>query len=132
MSQRIALITLVVADYDEAIRFYTNKLGFRLVEDTPLSPEKRWVRVAPPGAGGAELLLARAATPAQQAAIGNQTGGRVALFLYTNDLARDHARLLAHGVRIVRPPRTEPYGQVLVFADLYGTLWDLLQPAQSV
>lgn len=132
MSQRLALVTLVVPDYDEAIRFYTDKLGFRLVEDTPLSSEKRWVRVAPPGPGGAELLLARAATPAQQAAIGNQTGGRVALFLYTDDLARDHARLLAHGVRIVRPPAAEPYGQVLVFADLYGNLWDLLQPAQSV
>ncbi|RSK44594.1 VOC family protein [Hymenobacter perfusus] len=132
MPQRIALITLVVADYDEAICFYTEKLGFTLVEDTPLSAEKRWVRVAPPGSGGAELLLARAATSAQQAAIGNQTGGRVALFLFTDDLARDYARLLAQGVRIVRPPVVEPYGRVLVFADLYGNLWDLLEPTQSV
>ena len=132
MPQRIALITLVVANYDEAIRFYTEKLGFTLVEDTPLSAEKRWVRVAPPGTSGAELLLARAATPTQQAAIGNQTGGRVALFLYTDDLTRDHARLLAQGVRIVRPLVVEPYGRVLVFADLYGNLWDLLEPAQSV
>ncbi|RSK50214.1 VOC family protein [Hymenobacter rigui] len=132
MPQRIALVTLVVADYDEAIHFYTEKLGFVLVEDTPLSPEKRWVRVAPPGATGAKLLLAKAATPAQQAAVGNQTGGRVALFLYTDNLARDHARLLAQNVRIVRPPVTEPYGTVLVFADLYGNLWDLLEPNQSV
>jgi len=132
MPQRIALITLVVADYDEAICFYTEKLGFTLVEDTPLGAEKRWVRVAPPGPGGAELLLARAATCAQQAAIGNQTGGRVALFLYTDDLARDYARLQAQGVRIVRPPVVEPYGRVLVFADLYGNLWDLLEPTQSV
>jgi catechol 2,3-dioxygenase-like lactoylglutathione lyase family enzyme len=121
-----------VADYDEAIRFYTEKLGFTLLEDTPLSPEKRWVRVAPADAAGAELLLAKAATPAQQAAVGNQTGGRVALFLYTDDLARDHARLLAQNVRIVRPPVMEPYGTVLVFADLYGNLWDLLEPTQSV
>ncbi|MET4106145.1 VOC family protein [Hymenobacter sp. UYP22] len=132
MHQRIALITLVVADYDEAIRFYTEKLGFLLLEDTLLSPEKRWVRVAPPGTSGAELLLAKAATLAQQAVVGNQTGGRVALFLYTDNLARDYARLLAQEVRIVRPPVVEPYGTVLVFADLYGNLWDLLEPAQSV
>ncbi|MDU0368897.1 VOC family protein [Hymenobacter endophyticus] len=132
MPQRIALITLVVTDYDAAISFYTEKLGFMLLEDTPLSLEKRWVRVAPPGTSGPELLLAKAATPAQQAAVGNQTGGRVALFLYTDDLARDHTRLLSQGVRIVRPPRQEPYGNVLVFADLYGNLWDLLEPAQRV
>ncbi|WP_426492232.1 VOC family protein [Hymenobacter sp. 102] len=132
MPQRVALVTLVVADYDEAIRFYTEKLGFTLLEDTQLSPEKRWVRVVPPGTGGAELLLAKAATPAQQAAVGNQTGGRVALFLYTDNLARDHARLLAEGVRIVRPPLVEPYGTVLIFSDLYGNLWDLLEPAHSV
>lgn len=132
MPQRIALITLVVADYDVAIRFYTEKLGFTLLEDTLLSPEKRWVRVAPPGSNGAELLLAKAVTPAQQAAVGNQTGGRVALFLYTDNLARDYAHLLEKKVRIVRPPTVEPYGTVLVFADLYGNLWDLLEPAQSV
>ncbi|WP_460621600.1 VOC family protein [Hymenobacter tenuis] len=132
MNQRIALVTLLVADYDEAIAFYTHKLGFRLVEDTLMSPQKRWVRVAPCGLHGAELLLARAATPEQVRCIGNQTGGRVALFLYTDNLARDYARLLAQGVAIVRPPVVEPYGSVLVFADLYGNLWDLLEPSQSV
>jgi catechol 2,3-dioxygenase-like lactoylglutathione lyase family enzyme len=133
VNQRIALVTLVVADYDEAIAFYTHKLGFRLVEDTRLSPQKRWVRVAPPGLeAGAELLLARAATPEQVRRIGNQTGGRVALFLYTDDLARDYARLQEQGVTIVRPPIVEPYGKVLVFADLYGNLWDLLEPTQRV
>ncbi|WP_460611644.1 VOC family protein [Hymenobacter seoulensis] len=132
MNQRIALVTLLVADYDEAIAFYTHKLGFRLVEDTLLSPQKRWVRVAPCGQAGAELLLALAATPEQVRCIGNQTGGRVALFLYTDNLARDYARLLAQGVTIVRPPVVEPYGEVLVFADLYGNLWDLLEPNQSV
>lgn len=132
MNQRIALVTLVVADYDEAIAFYTEKLGFQLVEDTSLSPQKRWVRVAPCGLAGAELLLARAATPEQAHCIGNQTGGRVALFLYTDNLARDYARLQAQGVTIVRSSTTEPYGKVLVFADLYGNLWDLLEPAQRV
>ena len=132
VNQRIALVTLVVADYDEAIAFYTHKLGFRLVEDTRLSPQKRWVRVAPCGLSGAELLLARAATPEQLRCIGNQTGGRVALFLYTDNLARDYARLQAQGVAIVRQPIVEPYGKVLVFADLYGNQWDLLEPAQRV
>lgn len=132
VNQRIALVTLVVADYDEAIAFYTQRLGFRLLEDTQLSPQKRWVRVAPSGLGGAELLLARAATPEQTRCIGNQTAGRVALFLYTDDLAHDYARLQAQGVTIVRPPVIEPYGKVLVFADLYGNRWDLLEPAQSV
>ncbi|SNC61804.1 Uncharacterized conserved protein PhnB, glyoxalase superfamily [Hymenobacter gelipurpurascens] len=132
MNQRIALVTLVVADYDEAIDFYTQKLGFRLLEDTVLSAQKRWVRVAPQGLAGAELLLARAATPAQAQCVGNQTGGRVALFLYTDDVARDYAQLQAQGVTIVRPPIAEPYGKVLVFADLYGNQWDLLEPTQSV
>lgn len=132
MAQRIALVTLVVAEYDEAIEFYTQKLGFRLLEDTRLSDEKRWVRVAPPGPGGAELLLAQAANPEQMYCIGSQTGGRVALFLYTDDLQRDYQQLLAAQVRIVRPPVQQPYGQVLVFSDLYGNLWDLLEPAQSV
>lgn len=132
MQQRIALITLVVTDYDEAIAFYTQKLGFRLMEDTSLGPHKRWVRVAPPGAGsGPELLLARASTPEQAACVGHQTGGRVALFLYTDDLGRDYQRLLAAGLTVVRPPVTEPYGRVLVFADLYGNLWDLLEPAPA-
>ncbi|TGE06058.1 VOC family protein [Hymenobacter fodinae] len=132
MNQRLALVTLVVADYDEAIAFYTEKLGCQLLEDTYLSPEKRWVRVAPRGEAGAELLLARAASPVQVQCIGNQTGGRVALFLYTDNLARDHARLLAQGITVVRPPVVEPYGTVLVFADLYGNQWDLLEPTQSV
>jgi catechol 2,3-dioxygenase-like lactoylglutathione lyase family enzyme len=132
MNQRIALVTLVVGDYDEAIVFYPQKLGFRLVEDTELSQHKRWVRVAPGGQAGAELLLARAVTPEQVRCIGNQTGGRVALFLYTDNLARDYAQLQGQGVAIMRPPVTEPYGKVLVFADLYGNLWDLLEPIQSV
>ncbi|TGD79374.1 VOC family protein [Hymenobacter wooponensis] len=133
MNQRIALITLVVADYDAAIDFYTQKLGFRLVEDTQLSPEKRWVRITPPGLeAGAELLLARAATAEQEQRIGSQTGGRVALFLYTDNLARDYEQLVANGVTIVRPQIIEAYGKVLVFADLYGNLWDLLEPAQRV
>ncbi|UPL51205.1 VOC family protein [Hymenobacter sublimis] len=123
MHQQIALLTLVVADYDEAIAFYTQKLNFRLLEDTDLGSGKRWVRVAPRGAaGGAELLLARATSPEQAARVGNQTGGRVALFLYTDNLARDYQQLLSAGVTIVRPPTTEAYGHVLVFADLYGNL----------
>ncbi|GAB2787582.1 catechol 2,3-dioxygenase-like lactoylglutathione lyase family enzyme [Hymenobacter luteus] len=131
-NQRIALLTLVVADYDEAIAFYTQKLHFRLIEDTDLGSGKRWVRVAPRGVtGGTELLLARASTPEQATRVGNQTGGRVALFLYTDNLARDYQQLLAAGVSIVRPPATEPYGRVLVFADLYGNLWDLLEPASG-
>ena len=132
MTQRIALVTLVVAEYDEAIEFYTQKLGFQLLEDTRLSDEKRWVRVAPPGTSGAELLLAQAASPDQMYCIGNQTGGRVALFLYTDNLQRDYQRLVAEQVRIVRPPVQQPYGWVLVFSDVYGNLWDLLEPTQSV
>ncbi|MFD2783947.1 VOC family protein [Hymenobacter rubripertinctus] len=132
MNQRIALVTLVVADYDAAIAFYTRQLGFRLVEDTRLSAGKWWVRVATPGPPGVELLLTLAANPEQLAHIGNQTGGRVALFLYTDDLARDYARLRANQVRSVRLPMMEPYGRVLAFADLYGNLWDLLELAQSV
>ena len=129
MPQRIALLTLVVADYDEAIDFYTRKLGFTLLEDTVQSSEKRWVRVAPAGSTGAELLLARASTEEQATRVGNQTGGRVALFLYTDNLARDYANLQAHNISIIRPPVSQPYGEVLVFADLYGNLWDLIQPA---
>lgn len=120
---------MLVADYDEAIAFYTQKLGFTLLEDTPLSPTKRWVVVAPPGSEGCKLLLAKAADEAQQSRVGNQTGGRVFLFLYTDDLERDYQQLLAHGVTIVRPPRVESYGTVAVFADLYGNQWDLLQPS---
>lgn len=103
-------------------------LGFRLVEDTPLTPAKRWVVVAPQGAGGARLLLARAADEVQAAAVGGQAGGRVFLFLETDDFERDHAAFSARGVDFVRPPRDEPYGRVAVFADPYGNLWDLIEP----
>ena len=118
-------LALVVRDYDEAIEYYTRVLGFRLIEDTPLSG-KRWVRVAPPG-GDAALLLARAANPEQKRAVGNQTGGRVFLFLHTDDFWRDVATLQSRGVRFVRPPSRETYGTVAVFEDLYGNLWDLLE-----
>ncbi|QJB32279.1 VOC family protein [Chitinophaga oryzae] len=128
MKQRIAHITLVVKDYDEAISFYTEKLHFRLIEDTQLSDEKRWVLVAPPGDSACCLLLARAANEEQLASIGNQTGGRVFLFLYTDDFWRDYHHMLAVGIRFIRPPKEEDYGIVAVFEDLYGNKWDLLQP----
>ncbi len=120
-------MALVVADYDEAIEFYTQKLGFVLVEDTVLSPSKRWVVVKPKGNGGAQLLLAKASGEEQVASIGNQTGGRVFLFMHTDDLDRDYQNLLAHSVSIVREPSMEEFGKVLVFADLYGNLWDLIE-----
>jgi catechol 2,3-dioxygenase-like lactoylglutathione lyase family enzyme len=128
MEQSIVHVALVVRDYDNAIAFYTGKLGFTLVEDT-CQPEqdKRWVVVAPPGSRGTSLLLAKASTPEQERSMGNQTGGRVFLFLSTDDFWRDHARFVAKGVRFVREPREEPYGTVAVFADLYGNLWDLIQ-----
>jgi catechol 2,3-dioxygenase-like lactoylglutathione lyase family enzyme len=128
MRQSLRLVALVVRDYDEAIEFYTKKLGFRLIEDT-YQPEqdKRWVVVAPPGAEGASLLLARASTPEQQGRVGDQTGGRVFLFLETDDFWRDYNVLLSRGVRFVREPRTQPYGTVAVFEDLYGNRWDLLE-----
>ncbi|MFE4176212.1 VOC family protein [Streptomyces sp. NPDC056909] len=125
----IALITLVVDDYDKAIAFYTSALGFELVEDTDRGDGSRWVVVRPPGSDGTGLLLGRAKDSAQRASIGVQTGGRVGFFLYTEDFARDHARMRAAGVRFVREPHQEPYGTVAVFEDLYGNLWDLLQPA---
>jgi len=129
MPQTIALITLLVADYDPAIAFYTQKLGFTLIEDTPRPAEqKRWVVVAPPGSAGPHLLLARATTPDQSAHVGNQTGGRVFAFLHTDDFHADYHRLLTNGVEFTRPPTTHPYGTVAVFKDLYGNLWDLLQP----
>jgi len=131
MSQRIALTTLVVRDYDEAIAFYRDQVGFELVEDTPLGEGKRWVVVAPAGAG-AGLLLARGVGEAQTARVGDQTGGRVGFFLETDDLARDHAAMTARGVVFVRPPESEPYGVVAVWEDLYGNLWDLLQPAAAL
>lgn len=129
MKQFITHMALVVRDYDEAIRFYTQKLGFRLLEDTKLTETKRWVLVAPPGAEESALLLARAVGPVQEQAIGNQTGGRVFLFLRTDDFFRDYLALLNNGVRFVRPPTKETYGTVAVFEDLYGNLWDLIGPA---
>jgi catechol 2,3-dioxygenase-like lactoylglutathione lyase family enzyme len=124
---KLAHIALVVRDYDEAIAFYTQKLHFRLVEDTPLSPIKRWVIVEPPGGeGSCQLLLAKAVGEEQESRIGNQTGGRVFLFLHTDDFQRDYENLLAQGIQIVRPPSVEAYGTVCVFADLYGNLWDLI------
>ncbi|MEM1320581.1 MAG: VOC family protein [Bacteroidota bacterium] len=131
MKQQLAQIALVVDDYDKAIAFYTEKLNFQLIEDTPLSPTKRWVIVAPPGSRGCRLLLARAANEEQKSRIGNQTGGRVFLFLYTDDFDRDYQHLLTQDIEIVRPPSTESYGKVAVFADCYGNLWDLIEPAQQ-
>ena len=129
MPQSLAHIALIVRDYDEAIAWFTGVLGFTLVEDAVLDEAKRWVLVAPPGAGdkAATLLLARAATPEQAAFIGNQAGGRVFLFLKTDDFWRDYRDLTAKGVRFVRPPAEQPYGTVAVFEDLYGNLWDLVQ-----
>ena len=127
MSLALSHVALVVRDYDEAIAWYTGALGFTLVEDRPVSPTKRWVVVAPGGPGGAQLLLARAATPVQEARIGDQAGGRVFLFLETDDFARDHAAFTARGVRFVEAPRHEAYGDVAVFEDLYGNRWDLVE-----
>lgn len=128
MKHSIAHVALVVRDYDEAIAFYTGKLGFTLVEDT-YQPEqdKRWVVVAPAGSSGATLLLARASTPEQAQFIGNQAGGRVFLFLSTDDFWRDYKRMTAAGVRFVRSPNVAPYGTVAVFEDLYGNRWDLIE-----
>ena len=125
---RLALIALVVRDYDEAIAYYCGVLGFALREDTALTPDKRWVVVSP-GEGGSHLLLAKAADEAQRAAIGAQTGGRVFLFLHTDDFAADYARLNAAGVEFLETPRSEPYGRVVVFRDLYGNKWDLIEGA---
>lgn len=131
MNQQLAHIALVVRDYDEAIFFYTQKLRFRLVEDTMLTATKRWVLVEPPGKGGARLLLAKAAGEEQESRIGNQTGGRVFLFLHTDNFWRDFQHLVDGQVRIVRPPSVEPYGRVAVFEDLYGNLWDLVEPVRK-
>ena len=128
MDQYIASIALVVDDYDEAIDFYTRKLKFRLVEDTVMTASKRWVVIAPQGKQGCSLLLAKAANEEQKEKVGNQTGGRVFLFMHTDNLDRDYSQLLEQGVRIVRPPSQEAFGKVLVFADLYGNLWDLIEP----
>ncbi len=128
MNQHIAHIALVVANYDEAIKFYTEKLNFTLVEDTMLSETKRWVKVAPPGNGQCCLLLAQAATDEQKSRVGNQTGGRVFLFLYTDDFWRDYNAMIEKKINFVRQPVEEPYGTVAVFEDLYGNLWDFIQP----
>jgi catechol 2,3-dioxygenase-like lactoylglutathione lyase family enzyme len=127
MPQHLGLTTLVVRDYDEALAFYVGKLGFDLKEDTPLDEHKRWVVVAPPGSAESGLLLARAANAKQAAAIGNQSGGRVFLFLATDNFDRDHARYLQSGVNFVEQPRVERYGKVAVFEDLYGNRWDLIE-----
>ncbi len=128
MKQHLGLVSLVVRDYDEALEFFVGKLGFVLVEDSPVpEQEKRWVVVSPPGASESRLLLARASSPDQDSRVGAQTGGRVFLFLYTDDFRRDYDRYRASGVEFVRPPKDEPYGTVAVFKDLYGNLWDLVQ-----
>lgn len=129
MGQTLAYISLVVRDYDEAITYYTTVLGFKLVEDSPREKGKRWVVVAPDG-GGTALLLARAATPEQERAIGNQTGGRVFLFLHTDDFRRDYSLLRQRGVTFMEEPRDETYGLVVVFKDMYGNKWDLIEPKQ--
>ena len=127
MNQQIVHIALVVDDYDEAIQFYTQKLGFTLIEDTPQSETKRWVLVKPPGSGECCLLLAKAVGDEQRSRIGNQTGGRVFLFLKTDDFRRDYQKFRDNGVQFIREPKTEEYGTVAVFKDLYGNLWDLVQ-----
>ena len=130
MKQHLGLTAVVVRDYDEAIEFYTESLGFDLVEDTFFPEEqKRWVVVAPHGASESQLLLARAVGPDQTSRIGNQTGGRVAFFLYSDDFWRDYEAFQKRGVIFVREPKTERYGTVAVFRDLYGNLWDLLEPS---
>lgn len=127
----LAQVALLVRDYDEAIRFFTAVLRFRLLEDEPREPGKRWVRVAPGGDTGTAILLARAATPEQQRTIGNQTGGRVFMFLHTSDFRADYEHMKAHGVQFTEEPRHEAYGTVVVFLDLYGNKWDLIGPALS-
>ena len=130
MKQKLAHIAIIVNDYDEAIRFYTEKLHFTLIEDTQLSETKRWVIVRPKGTNGCCLLLAKAANEEQKSRIGNQTGGRVFLFLHTDDFKRDYQNLLDNKIEIVRKPQTEAYGTVAVFKDLYGNLWDLIEPKE--
>jgi catechol 2,3-dioxygenase-like lactoylglutathione lyase family enzyme len=130
MNQQIAHIALVVDDYDDAIKFYTKKLNFILIEDTVLSETKRWVIIAPQGSGSCSLLLAKAANEEQDTRVGNQTGGRVFLFLYTDDFWRDYKTMQEKGISFVREPKVEEYGTVAVFKDLYGNLWDLIEPTK--
>ena len=127
MNQKLAHIALIVRDYDEAINFYVNKLNFNLIEDTKLTEDKRWVLIAPKGSNNCNLLLAKAANDEQKSRIGNQTGGRVFLFLNTDDFERDYSNLINNDINIIREPKVEPYGKVCVFEDLYGNLWDLIE-----
>jgi catechol 2,3-dioxygenase-like lactoylglutathione lyase family enzyme len=127
MPQKVGYVALLVRDYDEAIRYFTQVLGFELVDDTRLDGDKRWVAVAPPGSNGTSLLLAKAATSDQVSRVGDQTGGRVFLFLHTDDFRRDYEAMRSRGVVFREPPRQEAYGTVAVFEDLYGNKWDLLQ-----
>lgn len=130
MNQHLAQFALVVRDYDEALAFYVGVLGFELIEDTPVPEQhKRWVVIAPRGSGACRILLARATSEHQATRIGDQTGGRVSFFLHTDDFERDFRDYLAKGVMFVRPPKDETYGRVAVFKDLYGNLWDLIEPA---
>jgi catechol 2,3-dioxygenase-like lactoylglutathione lyase family enzyme len=132
MKQALGLVSLVVRDYDEALEFFVGRLGFDLVEDIVIPKQsKRWVVVSPPGARESRLLLARASSREQESRVGTQTGGRVFLFLYTDDFWRDYERYKAKGIEFVRPPKQEGYGTVAVFKDLYGNMWDLLQPNSS-
>lgn len=132
MQQYLAGISLVVNDYDEAIDFYTRKLSFTLLEDTRMSDTKRWVVIAPPGSTGCTLLLAKAANDAQKAVVGNQTGGRVFLFLHTDNFDRDYNQMQEAGIEFIESPRQEAYGKVVVFADLYGNRWDLIEPKKTL
>ena len=127
MNQRIGCVAVLVGDYDEAVAYYTRVLGFDLIEDTLLSGGKRWIRVAPPGRVGTSLLLAKASTPEQESRVGNQAGGRVFLFLHTDDFWRDYQEMTSRGVQFAEEPRREVYGTVAVFVDLYGNRWDLLE-----
>ncbi|HZZ18593.1 MAG TPA: VOC family protein [Opitutaceae bacterium] len=129
MSQAVNCVAMLVREYDEAIAFYKEKMGFEVIQDTPMGEGRRWVIIAPKGTSGARLLLARAKNDAEKASVGCQAGGRVFLFLQTDDFARDHARMLGLGVKFSELPRHEPYGTVAVFEDLYGNKWDLLMPA---
>lgn len=131
MEQRIAHIALLVSDYDEAKNFYVDKLNFRVIEDTALDANKRWLLISPPGNGSCHLLLAKASNEAQMSSIGNQAGGRVFLFLYTDDLMRDYHNMVASKIIFVREPVVEKWGRVAVFQDLYGNLWDLIEPVKQ-
>lgn len=131
MRQKLAHIAIVVRDYDEAIAWYTKKLNFNLIEDTKLSETKRWVLVQPPGYDSCNLLLAQASNEKQLASVGNQTGGRVFLFLYTDDFSRDYKNMIAQEIKFVREPVEEAWGTVAVFEDLYGNLWDFIEPTED-